>query len=96
MENMEGLEGLEDLGNIGIGEINPLEYLQRTGADYSELADLTGYSYDTVRRWFMAGKGRRKPPTAVLRLLAAELELRKYRSQSKAGTIAWLTKATIR
>lgn len=61
-------------------EISPLQYIQLTGCSYQHLADLTGYSYDAVKRWFMKGKSHSNPSPAVPRLLAAELELRRLRS----------------
>lgn len=63
-------------------EISPLEYIQLTGCNYQYLADLTGYSYDAVKRWFMKGKNRCKPSPAVPRLLAADLKLRRLKCQT--------------
>lgn len=68
---------------LGISTITPEEYLQVTGATYSQLANTIGYPYDTVKRWFQRGKGRRKPPQIVCRVLALELELAELKNGSQ-------------
>lgn len=59
--------------------VTPEKYLQLTGASYSELAEVVGYPYDTVKRWFQRGKGRRNAPIIVQRVLALQLEITELR-----------------
>jgi hypothetical protein len=58
-----------------MNSVTPQEYLQRTGQSYQELADTIGYPYDSVKRWFQRGRGRREPQPVVGRFLALQLEL---------------------
>lgn len=68
-----------------MGTITPEEYLSMTGASYSQLADTIGYPYDTVKRWFQKGKGRRNPDQLVCKYLAQNLELERLKNGDRTN-----------
>lgn len=61
--------------------ITPREYIARTNASYDEIAELCCVEPHTVRRWFIRGENRRTPSKTVCRVLALELQLRRYRGR---------------
>ena len=61
--------------------MQPEEYMQLTGADYADIANLCERAYSEVCRWFSQGKTARKPTARDLRILQLDYELKVERGQ---------------
>lgn len=56
----------------------PEEFIRKTGASYSEIAELCDRSYAEVAKWFCRGKCRRQPSRRDQKILEQEYKLRSY------------------
>lgn len=56
--------------------MSPQEFIQKTGSNYSEIAELCERPYATVAKWFCRGKCHRNPTPQDLKILQLEYKLR--------------------
>ena len=61
--------------------MEPLTYMQATGASYSDLAALCARDYSEVCRWFSQAKTARRPTARDLRILELDYQLRVERGE---------------